>query len=313
MTVSNYALTDNFNYFFSRINPSSTFRQQASSQYNSISSLIVNSPTTKELNIKCFLQGSYDRQTSIYTINDIDIVALCRNLCLNRKMYFMNDLSWSRDRIFDCIASPLINDGRYRDKVYFNKSSMCIKLDLGIKVEILPVIHKEQGDSDDLEPFSLYRPENGLWEDGYARYHQQYLTDKNKNTNGNFIPAIKVFKHLRFYHKVDSVSFHIECLLFSLPDYLFEGNPATYIYRLLGFIANYLAEDWYKHTILTPCKERYLFTQTEWDLESWKNFHRHVESWAHLAKGANTSQLKENSIYYWQQLLGKEFFPKEIS
>jgi len=307
-----YALSDNFNYFFKRINPSDSFKQKASSQYNSISNLIENSLLTQQLIPKCFLQGSYDRQTSIYTINDIDIVVICRGLYLNKKSD-LSRKSWSRHDIFACIASPLLSDGRYKDKVYYRQSSMCIKLDLGIKAEIMPVVIKNEGDSYNIEPFSLYRPEDQKWEDGYARYHQQHLTDKNKNTNGNFIPAIKVFKHLRYYHKVDSVSFHIECLLFYLPDYLFEGSPAIYITNLLIFIASYLSEDLHKEGILTPCKERLLFTDTEWDFDSWKNFHRHVQSWAHLAKGAIEANSREKSIFYWQKLLGWEYLPEEVS
>ncbi|MFB8788888.1 MAG: hypothetical protein U7123_08565 [Potamolinea sp.] len=317
MNVPNYMLSANFDYFFSRINPSPSFRQIASSQYTTIANLIENSPLTKELNPKCFLQGSYDRQTSIYTINDVDIVVLCRNLFLQRyTMYFLNDFSreiWTRDEIFRTIAASLLNDGRYRKKVDYHTGSMCIKLNLGIKIEILPVIRKYYLDLDSQEPFCLYRPENQRWEDGYARYHQQYLTDKNKTT-GNFIPAIKAFKHLRHYHNIDSVSFHIECLLFSLPDDLFKGNPATFITNLLICLASYSAEYWYKNwAIQTPCKERYLFTDIEWNFGNWKIFHRYVQNWAHLAKGATEATSIESAIYYWQQLLGKEYFPKEAA
>lgn len=315
MSIPNYMLSKNFNYFFNRINPSPTFVQQASSQYTTIKYLIEKSSLTKQLEPECFLQGSYGRQTSIYTINDLDIVVLCRNLYGERKknMYFLSDCSWTRDKIFDTIAAPLLNDGRYRKKVYYHQNSMCIKLDLGIKVEILPVIRKYKDDSDEKEPFYLYRPENQEWEDGYARYHQEHLTDKNRENN-NFIPAIKVFKHIRHHHEVESVSFHIECLLYSLPNNLFKGNPATYITELLNYIANkHSAESWYEQKIKTPCGERYLFTDSEWDIESWKNFHRFVESWSHLAKGAIEANIEKYAIFYWQQLLGKDYFPKEVS
>lgn len=314
MPTLNYALSKNFNYFFNRINPSPTFVQKASSEHTTITNLIEKSWLTRELNPRCFLQGSYRRQTSIYTINDIDIVVLCQDLYVSKRRGQASIYSqrWDRDRVFNAIASPLLNDGRYKDKVKYRKSSMCIKVDLGIKIEILPVVQKYPNSSYNIEPFCLYRPENKQWEDGYARYHQQHLTDKNRGT-GNFIPAIKVFKHLRHYHQIKSVSFHIECLLLSLPGELFQGNSATYITNILHFIAKDSAKSWYDLKIITPCGERYLFTDNEWSWESWKNFHHHVQSWSCLAQEATRALSKELAIYYWQELLGKEYFPKEVS
>lgn len=313
MIIPIHSLSDNFDYFFSRINPSRTFITRASSERKTITKLIENSELTKELNPKCFLQGSYDRHTAIYTINDVDIVVLCQSLsCSQNTNYSSSGHIWTRDKIFKVIAAPLLNDGRYQDKVKYRKSSMCIKIDLGIKIEILPVVHKYPNDDYTKEPFCLYRPEKQQWEDGYARYHQQHLTDKNRRTD-NFIPAIKVFKHLRHYNQVESVSFHIECLLFSLPDELFQGNPATYILSILDYIATHSAEDWYYSRIVTPCGERCLFTDSEWNFESWKKFYDNVRIWLILSKAANICKTKEDSIYFWQILLGEQYFPKEVS
>lgn len=313
MIVPTYVLSKNFNYFFTQINPSPTFIQKASSEHTTITNLIETSELTQELKPKCFLQGSYRRHTSIYTINDIDIVVLCQSLCYDEnKKYTSWGYDWTRDDIFKAIASPLLNDGRYKDKVRYRQSSMCIKVDLGIKVEILPVVHKYPNQDYQREPFCLYRPEQKQWEDGYARYHQQHLTDKNRET-GNFIPAIKVFKHLRHYHKVKSVSFHIECFLFALKNEVFCGNHATFISNIIQVISDYTAESWYHLEIKTPCGERYLFTDNEWSWESWKNFHYYVCGWANLAKEATEAANKELAISSWQKLLGREYFPKEVS
>ena len=97
--------------------------------------------------------------------------------------------SYGRDEIFQIIAAPLLNDARYKSKVRYGPRSMCIKVDLGIKIEILPVVFKAGNEDPQKEPFRLYRPETGAWEDGYARYHQQRLTWMNRQdkTAGNFI------------------------------------------------------------------------------------------------------------------------------
>jgi hypothetical protein len=103
MIFPTYLLSKNFSHFFSRINPSPTFRQKASSQHTTITNLIENSWLTQKLNPKCFLQGSYRRQTSIYTINDIDIIVLCQALSFGRdtNSYSSSSKHWTRDEIFE--------------------------------------------------------------------------------------------------------------------------------------------------------------------------------------------------------------------
>jgi hypothetical protein len=309
-----HPLISNFNYFFKRLNPSPTFEQRASSQYQTIKSLIEDKRGPASiLSPICFLQGSYRQATAIYTINDIDMVALC-------ELWHPGETGgsvklWSRDEIFDTIAAPLKNDGRYRNKVRYNKGSMCIKVDLDIKVEILPFVYKHGNNDPDKEPFRLWRPEKQDWEDGYARYHQFFLTWKNQQdkTEGNFIPTIKVLKHLRSRFSLDDVSFHIECLLFRLNDELFKGGPADYMTKVLVFIASISAEEWYKKKILTPCQDRDIFVASEWTLEKWKQFHYDLIQWATCAKEANQARDKDKAIDLWQLLLGKDFFPRQVS
>src|SRR5437879_5957256 len=122
---------------------------------------------------------------------------------------------------------------------------MCIKVDLGIKVEILPVVFKAGNVDSNAEPFVLYRPETGKWEDGFAPCHQAWLTLKNADnvTQGNFIPEIKVLKHIRSLFGLKSVSFHIECLLYFLDDAHFVGGPADYLAAIFRKIAAHKPED----------------------------------------------------------------------
>lgn len=307
-------LSKNFNYFFKRLNPSPSFVQKAAREHENIRALIENpNGYASILSPKCFLQGSYKQDTAIDTINDIDIVVLCELWQPGSGGF--GTKTWSRDEIFNTIAAPLFADGRYRDKVRYHESSMCIKVDLGIKVEILPVVYKQGNTDATQEPFRLYRPEKQIWEDGYARYHQQLLTWKNsmQKTGGNFKPAIKVFKHLRSQYNVDAVSFHIECLLFALPDYVFLGNPVECITKILNYIAKYSADEWYKTDVKTPCGERNIFTESEWNLGSWYVFHKLVQHWAKYANIAYTAKDVGVAIEAWQILLGENYFPKVVA
>lgn len=312
--MANFYLSQHFAYFFSRLNPSPSFEQIASRQYTTIKELIEDrSGLAAALAPKCFLQGSYRQQTAIYTINDVDLVALCE--LWQPGSPGRGGKNYGRDEIFNIIAAPLLNDGRYRAKVRYGPGSMCIKVDLGIKVEILPVVYKSGNYDPQIEPFRLYRPETYQWEDGYARYHQGNLSWKNasERTGRNFIPTIKILKHLRSLISLDAVSFHIECFLYSLPDILFWGSPADYIPAVLGYIADTPAITWYLKGCPTPCGERNIFTAREWSKSQWMQFHKCVELWAKGARLANQAPTETAAIEIWQLVLGSNFFPATVS
>ena len=311
-----FQFSDNFAFFFRRLNPSATFEAQASREYQSVKGLIEDPRgLAAELAPRCFLQGSYRQNTAIYTINDIDIVALCELWQPSSGSGSGGGRTYGRDDIFQIIASPLLADQRYRSKVRYSSTSMCIKVDLGIKIEILPVVYKAGSYDYQNEPFRLYRPGTQQWEDGYARYHQAYLSLKNdeERTGGNFIPSIKVLKHIRSRFGLDAVSFHIECLLHSFPDSLFRGAPADYIASILLHIASKGADDWYRQVYKTPCGDRDIFTSAEWPLASWRTFHGLVSKAATLVAAARVSQNWNQSIEFWQATLGNDFFPATVT
>jgi hypothetical protein len=150
------------------------------------------------------------------------------------------------------------------------------------------------------------------WEDGYARDHQSWLTWKNKQTCGNFIPTIKVLKHLRSHWDLDPASFHIECLLFNLPDALYAGGPADYIHAVLAHLAGTTADAWYRQSVPTPCGERDILVASEWGLVSWRRFHEMMGTWANCSRLASVAQHKSHAVGAWQLLLGKDYFPEEV-
>lgn len=314
-----FALPDHFGNVFSRLNPTVTFTRQAASEHTAITRLIEDAAgPARELAPRCVLQGSYKQQTAIHSISDVDIVALCR---VRPPVQFLLSRAhrWRRDEIFKALAAALEADARFRGRLRFSGASMCIKVDLGIRVEVLPVIyHSMFADFDadtDREPFLLYRPGAGRWEDGYARTHQRRLSEKNRaaSTAGNFIPMVKVMKHLRTFHRIEAISFHLECLLYALPDSLFRGTPATYIPALLHRLAATSAEAWYNRGVSTPCGERNIFTSAEWDWANWKRFHEHVVFFDLLARAASLAPSKDAAIQTWQVLFGSEVFPTQVS
>src|SRR5258708_5586542 len=310
-----HALGKHFDSFFGKLNPGASFERRTASEHQSIVRLIEDaSGPAARFSPTCYLQGSYRQQTAIYTINDVDIVARCSLPSLSAALW--SEQRWKRDELFETIAAPLLADQRYQDKVRYGSGSMCIKVDLGIKVEILPVVHRPWVAGSDDEPFLLYRPKTKRWENGYARRHQQHLSDKNTQprTGSNFIPSIKVLKHLRTHHGLEAVSFHLECLLYALPDRLFRGNSAACIAALLHAIAGTSADYWYNcKGVKTPGGERSLFSDTEWTWGCWKTFHQWVVFFDSLAQTACLAPDRTVAIQTWQLLLGEDFFPTEVT
>ena len=160
----------------------------------------------------------------------------------------------------------------------------------------------------------LYRPEKTAWEDGFARYHQSFLSSKNSaaRTGGNFIPAIKVFKHIRSLFNKPGVSFHIECFLYSLPDALFLGGPADYLAAIFRTIAAQGPEVWYGNRCMTPCGDRDIFTGSEWGV-GWWEFHALISQCSGVAQSAIATYDQALATSGWQAILGETFFPATVS
>jgi hypothetical protein len=161
----------------------------------------------------------------------------------------------------------------------------------------------------------LYRPQKNVWEDGFARNHQSCLSNKNisSRTQGNFIPMIKVLKHIRSLFNRHDCSFHIECLLYSLSDEVFCGAPADYITSVLEAIAAKSSPDWYGTRCMTPCGDRDIFTPSEWAPADWIGFHELISKCAKVARAATATGSYADAITAWQAVLGDVFFPATVS
>ena len=306
-----FPLAENFNSFFGNLNPDPTALTRAAREHARVTALIENqSGPAAAISPTCFLQGSYKQQTAIHGINDVDVVALC-SLWQPAPPSSGSGPTWNRDQIFAIIASSIANDVRFVNKVSYNANSMCIKVYGDVKIEVLPVVYTTNNNDPGKEPFRLYRPSNGQWSDGFARYHQGFLTWKNKpeKTSGNFIPAIKVFKHIRTRFQLQTVSFHIECFLYSLPDALFGGAPTGYLPNLFSHISANTAGAWYARNVLTPCGDRDIFTSGEWNAEGWGKFHQLSEQIANALQSASAATDRDAAIKLWQLVLGDDVFP----
>lgn len=314
MNSAKHKLSQNFTAFFKRINPSPTYEETAASAHSQITDLIedVDGPAG-DLRINCFLQGSYKRDTAIHTINDVDVVALCslsHTPLANQK---------TRDQIFKMITDAITSNETYRDKVQYRKRSVCIKvIPKGIKIEVLPAL-RMRGKPYEYEPFYIFHPNedesiDGYWQQSFARQHQRLITQKNSDTNGNLIPIIKALKHLRFIDNhladEDAVSFRLECLLYALKNSIYNGSMCECIEMVLQSIAGFMPAKAQESRLTSPCRDKKLFHQEEWDISAYTRFHNVVVRWYEIAQNANREHDKEKAISLWKDLLGENYFPR---
>ncbi len=303
----------NFEIFFKRLNPSSTYAKTAARAQKEIRSLIEDREgPSGDFRIKSFIQGSYGRYTAIHTINDVDIVALCS------LSYKTSANQNTRNQIFAMIASSIKCNKRYKGKVLFNDQSICIKVILkGIKLEVIPALRVPKKQFK-YEPFYIFRtPEDGRndgkWELTYARRHQELLSEKNDSTDGLFIPMVKVLKHIRFLDSQlndrDAVSFHIECLLYALKNSIYSGSIGECIENILNSLAGFTPLKAVNSEILFPCRNRLLFREDEWSFGAYTRFHNAVLRWKGLSQKANNAVDENEAVTAWKELLGDTFFP----
>ncbi len=77
----------------------------------------------------------------------------------------------------------------------------------------------------------------------YPKQHSRNLTQKHQGTNGNFKPAIRIFKNLRSKLVTDRMiasdtapSYFVEGLLYNVPDEKFSGNRSTVVFNVLQWL-----------------------------------------------------------------------------
>jgi len=162
---------------------------------------------------------------------------------------------------------------------------------------------------------SFFEQTEAEWQDGFARYHQRWLTWKNsaEKTGSNFIPMIKVLKHLRSVFAVDAVSFHLESLLFNAPDEVFRGAPVDYIPSVLSAITAASAEAAWIAGCMTPCRDRDVLSEPEWGLSRWRIFHELAKKWTMVAQRAAGASSRADAIALWRLLLGDAYFPETVT
>jgi hypothetical protein len=172
-----------------------------------------------------FLQGSYKNDTALWDMNDVDIVAVSRGL---RSTVFSGQpggepVAWPE--IFARIERKLQTDQRYQGK--WSREDKCIRLNTGVRVDIVPAVYVTDVSSD---PVSIYSFRFGQERLNWPRGHYEAGAAKSGRTNGAFKQTVRLFKHwvrCWFGSRKVAPSYYVECLIHFQPDASFTGDLAS--------------------------------------------------------------------------------------
>jgi hypothetical protein len=218
------------------------------------------------------LQGSYKNDTSLWDMNDVDVVAVSSDLVSNafgRAASGGTSVPW--EEIFARLERKLQADMRYWGK--WQRKDKCIQLNTGVKIDIVPAIRVASAESD---PVAIYSFREARERCNWPRKHYDAGAEKSRRTNGAFKQTVRLFKAWRRAVTADSKvapSFYIECLLHAIPDGRFSNVGADAFVDVGREIV-----EWNYHTrpVLRPGGADSIFTRAEWDAPQFNDLQRRL-------------------------------------
>ncbi|WP_437665607.1 nucleotidyltransferase domain-containing protein [Sorangium sp. So ce1182] len=198
--------------------PSDTTVSQAISVHESVRDLL------GDTEYATILQGSYKNDTALWDMNDVDIVAVSKGLvsCYFTGSTPTNGVPWAD--IFSRIEKRLQADTRYQGK--WTREDKCIRLNTGVKVDIVPAVRIGDATAD---PIAIYSFRAGKERKNWPRAHFDAGAAKSAATNGAFKQTVRLLKRWSrcwFSDRKVAPSYYLECAVHAQPNTAFFGNLA---------------------------------------------------------------------------------------
>jgi hypothetical protein len=200
-----------------------------------------------------YLQGSYRNSTNIRADSDVDVVVqLNKGFCSNKLELPIEEL-----RLFNNFFSPIgITYQQFREYVleslelYYGEnavksSNKCIELEKGsnrLSADIIPCIQyryyehfREYDDMDNyIEGMTLWTQNDSRQIINYPKLHYRGSVNKHQATDAKYKSIVRMFKNARnksiernLCSDKIAPSYFLECLLYNVPDRLFDNNLQT--------------------------------------------------------------------------------------
>ncbi len=218
------------------------------------------------------LQGSYKNDTALADMNDVDILVV-RKSTQQPRNFWETQPDWPG--IFSAIERTLEGDGRYRGK--WKREDKCIRLETGVRVDIVPAIHSGDPTTD---PVHIYSFRDRAPRKNWPRGHYEGAARKSGETSGAFKQAVRLFKRwvrCTFGEEKVAPSYYVECLVHSLPSSKFTGELSTDFVELGAEILRAHPSMWPGEIRRISGEGNLLGTQ-EWALDRWGRFRSSLEA-----------------------------------
>ncbi len=190
-----------FKDFLSEINPSPSYVEDMQTGHRTLRKRLREDKDFKDIHVNTFLQGSYARDTAIHPGKDVDIVVVTN---------VDPDRTTVKD-VYD-FMKPILNR-YYEDKWKLQGRSFGIELsyvDLDLVFaasrhldeDTYTTLARSEGLCDaavDWRKHPLLIPDSdlGKWVETHPKMQMQATTDLNKQSDGFFVPLVKIFKWWR--------------------------------------------------------------------------------------------------------------------
>lgn len=294
-------MTSYFEEFLRRINPSESKITQAQSEHTALRRRIEQDDDLQGWYPDTFLQGSYRKRTALYYIDDVDVIVLFKGI----KLSCDGSGTISSDSIYQAIYNSLLNMSIYNGKLIPQKRSIGIKLD--IKIDVTPAIAGTDGY--DYDPIYIPDKTKQRFIATYPRRNILYVEEKNKNTDGNFVPLIKLFKYWRgvtFKNNEGPPSYYLESLLAEIADEKLKGAIGIAFASAVTEILDKFkpSPNLIVHGLGSGND---ILVSGEWSQTEYNTFYNTLVLEVPRIRNALNATSESTAATYWQQVFGDNF------
>lgn len=267
--------------------PATTTVGQAVSLHQNVRSLL------GDTDYATFLQGSYKNDTALWDMNDVDIVAVTRGIYSG---HFAGAIATSGipwDEVFSRIERMLHGDSRYRGK--WQREDKCIRLNTGVKIDIVPAVYIA---GPELDPVAIFSFSSGAERKNWPRDHYHAGTAKSSRTNGAYKQTVRMLKRWArccFGTRKVAPSYFLECAVYAQPDFMFTGD----LERDFVTIGQQLASLPYSAGLPRLAGDGNLLSHNEWDVSRFVEFQLTLQKALWFAQAALTAQVEQQARELW--------------
>lgn len=240
------------------------------------------------------LQGSYKNDTALWDMNDVDIVAVSRGLV---STHFTgttptNGVPWTD--IFTRIETKLQADSRYQGR--WTREDKCIRLNTGVKVDIVPAVRIGDATAD---PIAIYSFRAGKERKNWPRSHFAAGAAKSGATNGAFKQSVRLLKRwvrCWFANRKVAPSYYIECIVHAQPNSAFSGDLARDFVSIAAGVGQLR---YGSSTLPRLAGEGNLLSAEEWGAAEFQQFQRALQRASSHVQAALSAYSEQSARGNW--------------